>query len=303
MSEAPPDLTLPFQLDRPVLRGRVVRLASTVDTVLSRHAYPLPVSMQLGELLTLTAMLGDALKFEGVFSLQVRAEGPIPLMVADVTHEGRLRGYARFETDAVAEAEAAGEPMIGSGVLALTVDQADSKEPYQGIVELKESGLTDSMLGYFRNSEQIPTALALHIEQVGENGSRHWRSGGLMLQRMPEEQRATAEGPTEDWRRAMLLMGTVTAEELVDPAVTPEQLVYRLFHEEEPRVYHPHRLGFGCRCSRERVSNVLKSFSKDAIEEMREPDGSIDATCQFCSASYRFEPEDIARLEASGTPS
>ena len=290
------DVSIPFQLGRPALRGRLVRLGPAVDSVLRRHDYPASVSGLLGELLTLCAMLGDALKFEGVFSLQVRGDGLVPLLFADITHEGRLRGYARVAEGGMSDDAATSAQLLGDGVLALTVDQADQKEPYQGIVELRPGGLVDSMLGYFRNSAQIPTGLVLHVAPVAQDGGVAWRAGGLLLQRMPTEQRHSVEGPVEDWRRAMLLMGSVTPEELVDPGLAPERLLYRLFHEEEPRVFKDHELRFGCRCSRTRVARMLASFPDGERADLRGEAGVVEVTCQFCSTAYHFDDVDLAAL-------
>ncbi|WGF88915.1 Hsp33 family molecular chaperone HslO [Marinivivus vitaminiproducens] len=292
------DLALPFQLERPALRGRVVRLGHTVDTVLTRHAYPEPVSRQLGELLTLAAMLSGALKYAGIFSLQVRSDGPVSLMVADMTHDGRVRGYARFDPDGVAAlgADASAEQLLGKGVLALTVEMADQKDPYQGIVELRPLGLTDSMLGYFRNSEQIRTALTVEVGRLETGSGSSWRAGGVMLQRLPEEERHTEDGPVEDWRRAMLLLNTVTPAELLDPDLPAERLVARLFLEEEPRVYPPDDLTFGCRCSEEKVLNMLAGFPKEERIAMADEEGAIEVTCQFCSTLYHLDRDALSGL-------
>lgn len=293
------DIALPFQLERPALRGRVVRLGATVDTVLTRHAYPEPVSRQLGEMLTLAAMLSGALKFSGIFSLQVRSDGPVSLMVADMTHDGQVRGYARFDADAVAAlgAEPTAEALLGKGVLALTVEMADQKDPYQGIVELRPLGLTDSMLGYFRNSEQIRTALTVAVGRLETANGAAWRAGGVMLQRLPEEERHTEDGPTEDWRRAMLLLNTVTPAELLDPDLPAERLVARLFLEEEPRVYPPDNVVFGCRCSETKVLNMLAGFPREERVAMADENGAIEVTCQFCSTRYSLDREALAELD------
>lgn len=294
------DVSVPFQLERPSLRGRVVRLGRTVDTVLTRHAYPEPVSKMLGELLTLAATLSGSLKFAGVFSLQTRSDGPVSLMVADCTHDGRMRGYARFDREALNDAGGAdASALLGKGVLALNVRQEDQKDDYQGIVELT-GGVTASMLNYFRNSEQIKTGLTVHVDRLGDGGPEGgaWRAGGVMLQRLPDERRNSEEGPIEDWRRSMILMGSVTEAELVDPLLPPDRLLFRLFHEEEPRVYPPIPLAFGCRCSRERVASMLKGFPPEEHAGMKTDEGIVEVTCQFCSTRYDFDDADLAALDA-----
>ncbi|HET6519796.1 MAG TPA: Hsp33 family molecular chaperone [Geminicoccaceae bacterium] len=300
------NLMQPFQLESSALRGRVIRLGDTVDRVLTRHDYPEPVSRLLGELLVLTATLAGALKYAGVFSLQTRSDGPVSFMVADCTADGALRGYARFDAGRIAALPGAtAADLLGRGYLALTVDQGRYSEAYQGIVELTGKGLTDSMLGYFRRSEQLQTGLRVAVDRVGEAGGdrARWRAGGLMVQRLPEEGRAAngdgardGREPQEDWRRTMILLGTATDDELVDPDLPARTLLYRLFHEEGVRVFRPMTLGFGCRCNRERVEALLRSFGEDELEEMKRPDGRIDVTCEFCNEDFVFDDADLRSL-------
>jgi molecular chaperone Hsp33 len=234
------NLMQPFQLESSALRGRVIRLGDAVDRVLTRHDYPEPVSRLLGELLVLTATLAGALKFSGVFSLQTQSDGPVSFMVADCTADGTLRGYARYDADRIAALDTAGAAaLLGRGHLALTVDQGRHSEAYQGIVELVGDNLTDSMRAYFRQSEQLQTGLRTAVERVEEAGRPRWRAGGLMVQRLPEEAPAANGGgePEEDWRRTMILLGSATDEELVDPGLPANTLLYRLFHEEGVRVF------------------------------------------------------------------
>ena len=308
------NLMQPFQLESSALRGRVIRLGDTVDRVLTRHAYPEPVSRLLGELLVLTATLAGALKYAGVFSLQTRSDGPVSFMVADCTADGALRGYARFDAARLGALgdEPTGADLLGRGHLALTVDQGRYSEAYQGIVELSGETLTESMLAYFRRSEQLQTGLRIAVDRVDDEaaGGGHrprWRAGGLMVQRLPEEEaRGRAPGggrdagePQEDWRRTMILLGSATDGELVDPGLPPRALLYRLFHEEGVRVFEPMTLGFGCRCNRERVEALLRSFGEDELEEMKRPDGRIDVTCEFCNEDFVFDDADPRALRGA----
>ncbi len=304
------NLMQPFQLESSALRGRVIRLGETVDRVLTRHAYPEPVSRLLGEMLVLTATLAGALKYAGVFSLQTRSDGPVSFMVADCTADGALRGYARFDAGRLGALgdDPTGAELLGRGHLALTVDQGRYSEAYQGIVELSGETLTDSMLAYFRRSEQLQTGLRVAVDRVDDAaGDRpRWRAGGLMVQRLPEEARGAADGgrdgePQEDWRRTMILLGSATDGELVDPGLPARALLYRLFHEEGVRVFEPMTLGFGCRCSRERVEALLRGFGEDEIEEMKRPDGRIDVTCEFCNEGFVFDDADLRALRGAGT--
>ena len=290
----PTDLLRPFRLERSQLRGRFVRLGDTVDYVLRAHDYPAAVSDLLGELLVLAGGLAGGLKFDGSFSLQIRGDGPVGLMVADCTNDGRMRGYASFDAERVAALDA-GEParLVGKGILALTVDQAASGgETYQGIVELDGRSLADSMLTYFRQSEQIPTGIRTALGRDPLTGA--WRAGAIILQATPGSGPDAGDVAEDDWRRTMLLLHTASEAELLD--LSPDDLLWRLFHEEGVRVFEPLGLQAGCSCDEERVVNVLRSFDAGEIEEMRLPDGSISVTCQFCSRRYQFEPKRLATL-------
>lgn len=295
------DLLRPFQLERSALRGRLVRLGPTVDRVLRRHDYPEAISRQLGELLVLAATLAGALKFEGKFSLQIRSDGPIRLMLADCTNDGEIRGYAQFDAERVGAASSHDVPgLFGDGLLVLTVEQSIG-DSYQGIVDLAGESLTDCMQAYFRQSEQIQTGLRIAIDHVEEPGGRRWRGGGIMVQRLPGEvvpgyDRIPSD---EDWRRTMLLLSSATSDELVDPHLPLENLLLRLFHEEGVRVFTPLQLSAGCRCSRERVEMLLRSFPEAELKDMKLDNGDVVVTCEFCNQVYRFDEAGLATLRAA----
>lgn len=316
------DVVQPFQIDGPGLRGRLVRLGSVVDTVLARHDYPAAVAGMLGEALALAAALAGALKYEGVFTIQTKGDGPIRLMVADVTSAGQMRGYAQFDADRLAQAQAgpieASVPrLLGAGYLAFTVDQGADTERYQGIVELDGATLAECAHHYFRQSEQIEAGIRVACGQVPTpDGGLAWRAGALMLQRVPDLGGAPrpprdlpgGDGAPEevedeaddDWRRSLLLMGSSTSAELLDPALAPNDLLFRLFHEDGVRVYRGHRLRAECRCSRERVASVLGALPKGDVTDLGD-DGAVVVTCEFCGTDYAFsEPELAALYEASG---
>lgn len=305
------DLVQPFQIDAPQLRGRLVRLGASVDAVLSRHDYPEPVARLLGETLALIAALSGALKFDGVFSLQTKGDGPIRMMVADITSQGAMRGYAAFDEaalkSALGPAQPAGAPLaapvprlLGRGHLAFTVDQGPNTERYQGIVELSGGTLADCVHHYFRQSEQLQAGIRLACARTpGPDGAPRWRAGALMLQRLPVADDADpmdADDPADDdWRRSLLMMGSSTQAELVDPAITPDQLLFRLFHEDGVRVYRAHSVHAGCRCSRERVANMLRVLPRDEIAELKVDDAVI-VTCEFCSRRYSFTDPQLAEI-------
>ena len=301
----PDDLVQPFRIDPFALRGRLVRLGPTIDRILSQHAYPEPVAAMLGEAITLAVVLAGALKYEGIFTLQTKGDGPIRLMVADVSTSGALRGYAQYDaakleaalTDATVAALSVPR-LLGSGYIAFTVDQGEDTDRYQGIVELAGATLAECAQHYFRQSEQIQAGIKLSVGRAGDSGT--WRAGGLMLQRVPPEggYGVIADDVEDGWRRAMVLMSSATAEELVDPGLSPHRLLFRLFHEDGVRVYDTHSLEARCRCSRERIEGILRLFPTAELEDMQK-DGITTVTCQFCNQSYLFDEADLDRIKAS----
>ena len=304
----PDDLIQPFRIDPFALRGRLVRLGPTIDRILSQHAYPEPVAAMLGEAITLAIVLAGALKYDGIFTLQTKGDGPIRLMVADVSTDGAVRGYAQYDTaklDAAVSSGAApaGPPvprLLGAGYIAFTVDQGEDTDRYQGIVELSGATLADCAQHYFRQSEQIQAGIKLAVargggELAGESAA--WRAGGLMLQRVPPEggYGVIADDVEDGWRRSMVLMSSATAGELVDPGLTPHRLLFRLFHEDGVRVYDTHPIEARCRCSRERIETILRAFPADELDDMRK-ERVTTVTCEFCSTRYVFDAAEIGRL-------
>jgi molecular chaperone Hsp33 len=304
------DLVQPFQIDAPGLRGRLVRLGPLVDEVLRRHDCPQPVAELLGETLALAAALAGALKYEGVFTLQTKGDGPIRLMVADVTSDGQMRGYAQFDEERLVSAldGPIGSPvprLLGAGYLAFTVDQGPDTERYQGIVELIGGTLADCAHHYFRQSEQLQAGIRLACGLTrAEDGSQRWRAGALMLQRLPEEggsgngDAREVEEAEDDWRRSLFMMGSSRSDELLDPHLAPNDLLFRLFHEDGVRVYPVHVLKAECRCSRARVAGMLKALPRQEVESLKLDDDAVIVTCEFCSAQYRFDDDDLAALYA-----
>jgi molecular chaperone Hsp33 len=313
------DLVLPFRTVKSDVIGRVVRLGPVVHAILSRHAYPEPVSHALGEALALTAMLGSALKSQAKLILQTKTDGALDFLVADFEQPGKMRGYANFDkADAgLAGTKGRGDQgaMLGAGHLAMTIDPGSGKDRYQGIVALDRGPLLAAAHEYFRQSEQLPTfirlAVARHYGPAEGGGPRsgprawHWRAGGLMIQQLPREggtrklegeaHDSSLDGEDdENWNRARHLAATVEDHELTDPMLAPERLLYRLFHEEGVRVVPATGLAEGCRCSRERIALYLQRFGSQELAGLREPDGSLTVTCEFCSRKYRFAPGEEA---------
>jgi molecular chaperone Hsp33 len=306
------DLVLPFTVDALGVRGRVVRLGAVVDDIIQRHDYPAPVSALLAEAVGLTTLLGSALKFDGKFILQTSSDGPVSMLVADYTTPGIVRGYVQFDGPAVAALEAAGAvsqaTLFGTGHLAMTIDQGRHTERYQGIVPLDQGQLGDAAHAYFAQSEQIPTRLVLTAGPLagrGSTGQDNWRAGAIMVQHLPADGSispipfSSGDAPDghveeldedDNWVKAKLLVETVEFHELLDPTITPETLLYRLFHEDGARVFPAQTVTRGCSCSRERVSDMLDGFSPEERAEMVEGD-TINVTCEFCSTQYRFPVE------------
>jgi molecular chaperone Hsp33 len=292
------DLILPFQVENARAAGRLVRLGPTVDQILSRHAYPEPVSKLLGEAVALTALLGAALKFDGKFILQASTDGPVDLIVADYLGPGQLRGYARFSSERVAAAaEGADEDaLLGQGHFAMTMDRGADTERYQGVVPLEGESLTEAAHGYFHRSEQLPTFIRLAVAKAyrpggGESSGWTWRAGGLLLQKLTRKgeqgERDMTPDEEEDWTRARLLAETVEDHELLDPTLPPDRLLYRLFHEERVRAYRAVPLETYCSCSRSCVEELLRRFSPEDLKDMV-VEGEVWVTCEFCNRRYRF---------------
>jgi len=259
------------------------------------------VAQMLAEMLALAATLAATLKYEGVFTLQTKGDGPIRLMVADITSGGDVRGYAQFDAERLAklgDGSLSVPRLLGAGYLAFTVDQGEHTDRYQGIVELQGATLAECAHHYFRQSEQLQAGLKLAVGRTGDNGK--WRAGGLMLQRVPPEggYAVIADDVEDGWRRAMVLMSSATADELVDPDLPPHRLLFRLFHEDGVRVYNTHPLEARCRCSRERIEGILRLFSPSELDEMRE-EGVTTVTCEFCNQSYVFDEADLDRLRSA----
>ena len=257
------------------------------------------MSRLLGEMFVLAATLAGGLKFKGTFSLQTRSNGPISLMVADCTHDGGMRGYAKFDADAVASITEPSVPsLLGKGHFAVTVDQDNKSTAYQGLVELEGDSLTDCIHQYFRQSEQVRTGMKIAVEHLNDGaGTAFWRAGAVMVQSLPEEDSDAREKEAlEDWRRTMMLLGTVKDAELIDPDLSPERLLLRLFHEEGVRIFDAQPLSFRCRCNRERVETLLRQFRPEDIEEMKQDDGRLLVTCEFCNEAYSFEEQAVAGL-------
>ena len=311
------DHALPFQLDALGVRGRLIRLGPALDAIIERHGYPLAVARLLAEAMVLCACLATSLKYDGIFTLQISGDGPIRLLVADLTTDGAIRGYAQFDSWKLAVAlgsqgGGAGNAdapdgyvpkLFGNGRLAFTVDQGRHTERYQGIVPLEGPTLADCAHTYFRQSEQLPTGIKITAKRNVENGTAHWRAAALMVQQMPEFDAGRIDVDTEqredDWRKAVILMASATEAEMLDPVLPDTTLLYRLFHEDKPRQFERRPLFARCRCSRERIDRVLRGIKREELDDLRDKTGRVSVKCEFCSTEYAYDDSDLDRIYAS----
>ncbi len=296
-----------FQLEESSIRGRIIRLGSILDDILGAHEYPLPIAHLVAETITLTAALSAMLKYEGIFTLQAQGDGPLHMLVSDITSAGIVRGCASFEAErfqksreqisALETKESSQNHLaqyLGKGYLAFTVDQGENASPYQGIVDIKGASMVDCVQHYFAQSEQIGTGIKMAVGKRGE----HWRAGAIMLQNMPEDglnpEAGSGNLQEDDWRRAMILLDSCTEDEMLSPELESNDLLLRLFHEEGIRVYEPKILKKGCRCDEGRVENILMTMTEDDIKYMS-VDEEILMKCEFCSKTYVFKEADVLR--------
>ncbi|MBV1704796.1 MAG: Hsp33 family molecular chaperone [Hyphomicrobiales bacterium] len=306
------DALLPFAVEPLDVRGRLVRLGPAIDAILRRHAYPAPVARLLAEAAALAALLGSSLKGGARFQLQARGDGAVSMLVVDYDAPASLRAYARFEAERLSTATEGAAP-LGHGHLAFTIEPGGGLARYQGIVDLDEGGLEGAAHRYFERSEQIPSLVRLAAGEVVTHEGTSWRAGGLLTQFLPKsELRARvadldpgdapagaarhAIAEDEAWSEAKALAGTVEDHELLDPSLSGERLLFRLFHERGVRVFAHETLRDACRCSDGRVVALLRGFPPADRAAMVGDDGMISVTCEFCGKLRRYAP---SRFEAN----
>ncbi|WP_083982821.1 Hsp33 family molecular chaperone [Devosia soli] len=311
------DAVVPFTLEKLDTRGRIVHLGPSLDAILSRHNYPAPVARLLGEAVVLTALIGSSLKFEGRFIMQTQTDGPVNLIVVDFEAPDGIRGYARFDHDMVVKWAEAGKTspaeMLGKGHMAMTIDQGPHTERYQGIVALDGNGLEDVAHTYFLQSEQIPTQVRLAVAQMSTKGDHRprWRAGGMLIQHLPQNgmsrmadlpgdgdfNNPSMQDPdfveADGWTEARSMLATVADVELADPELSPERLLFRLYHETGVRVFPGLPIEERCTCSADRIEEMLANSFTDEEREDMSVDGEIEVVCEFCSTAYRFNPHQF----------
>jgi molecular chaperone Hsp33 len=290
------DLAAAFQIEGWPVRGRLVRLGAAINEVLSAHEYPEPVAALLGEACALAALVGFSLKFEGRLIVQAQGDGPVRYVVADYDTSGALRGFCRFDPEEVAAASEGfarpgAQTLLGKGVFIMTLDRGPDFERTQGITPIEGESLSLCAEHYFQQSEQVPTKVRLAVGAITTEAGTAWRAGGAMIQIIAGDD---ARGDTtEVWDRTRALFQTLGDDELIDPTITPETLLFRLFHEDGVRLEGAQALKAFCRCSNDRIATTLSAFSPEERADMVEDDGKIRVTCEYCSSVYELTPDEI----------
>ncbi len=296
------DTLFTFQIEDTPIRGRSARLGqASIGPILARHDYPADIASLLGEAVTLAALVGSSLKFDGKLLVQAEGNGPVSLLVGEYSTNGGLRGYARYDrerVDALRVINKGGRPHIpqyfGSGLLALIMVYDDRrKSPYQGVVPMHKATLAECAEVYFMQSEQVPTRVALTVAEHKIAGQeQYWRSGGMLIQKIAGD---AARGDTDAaWEEAEALFATLTPAELVDPELPADHLLYRLFHERGVRAEPTKDMKDQCTCNAARLKGLLSGMPKTELEDMAEANGKIGIDCQFCGRHYDLPLGDLS---------
>jgi molecular chaperone Hsp33 len=300
------DCVVVFRTQRSNVRGRLVRLGKTLDAIVTPHAMPDIPSRRLSEALALAALCGSALPDAGNLNLQTRSDGAVSILVADYAAPGRLRGYARYDQGKLGETAEQGAGLktvassLGDGHLAITLDSGPGEERYQGVLAFENAPLAATAAAYFEQREAMPTLIRLAVAdqfigstRAAQDESRwHRRAGGLMIQ-SSMARRDGDDDASEDWNRVEMLAATVEDHELLDPGLSAERLLLRLFHEEAVAVERVIPLSSFCRCGRAKVENVLLAFGAGELSDMLDETGHIVVTCEFCTARYAFTLDEL----------
>lgn len=280
-----------FLFEQDAIRGEVIHLDHSWQEVIARHDYHPVVRELLGETLTAGVLLSATLKMEGRLTLQIQGDGPVSLLVAEITiskdgelTQRSLRGMASSKTEQIQVGNLAS--LFGKGQIVITIQPDNGKDRFQGIVALEGETIAEALQAYLIQSEQLDTRLWLH---VGDKNS-----AGLLLQRMP----ASSEQEAEDWNRILHLASTVSRDELLGLAA--EEVIHRLFHEEDVRVFDAENIRFFCSCSRERVAGMLRGLGRNELEDILQEQGKINVNCEYCLHAYDFDAVDVEQLLVSG---
>ncbi|SMF61097.1 molecular chaperone Hsp33 [Alteromonadaceae bacterium Bs31] len=294
MSKEKNDLSQRFLFEKTDIRGQIVSLEKSFQQVLLQQNLPRVLLPILGEFIAAVSLLSETLKFEGTLTLQVRGDGQVPLVVAEATNEGNVRGILKIHHDLLSGDGMPADDLfdashlkslVGQGVLTLTIDPAKG-ERYQGIVPLDGNTLADCLSHYFQQSEQLPTKLWLFADEH--------HAAGLMLQSLPPQLIKDEEQRQELWSTAVQLAATVRQEELFE--LEHDTLLYRLFHELQCRIFPARDIQFKCSCTRARSENAIASLGREEAFTLLKEEGKIAIDCQFCGKHYAFKSADLQRL-------
>jgi molecular chaperone Hsp33 len=308
---------LPFYLadgsdDVALIRGRIASVGRAASTILNRHAYPKIVAILQAEALALAACLSSTLKFDGVFTLQAKGDGLVRTLFADITETGALRGYAALDDNRAAFQAAALAhdpsgpvrlgPIMGDGYIAFTVDEGSTNGRYQGIVELDDRHLSDAAIRWYENSEQLDTVVVC----AAAEGLDGWQAVALMLQRIAAEggrgdtlawnDAKAQEASDEAWHTAKTLLGSVTRDELLDPALSPENIIFRLFNSMAPHSAAARSVVDQCRCNVQKIEAMLQQLAANEVEDLVDEDGNLTVTCEFCKTERVYNKDDISSV-------
>lgn len=264
------------------VRGEIVHLDATWRAVLERHEYPEPLRAALGELMAAAALLSATLKFTGSLIMQVQSSGPVKLIVVECTSEQTMRATAKWDGQLPANGF---RELVGDGRFVITIAPADAKQTYQGVVDLTGNSVATMLEHYMATSEQLETRLWL--------AANTQQTAGMLLQRVPGQ----ADSDPDAWNRAVKLGETVTSEELLK--LPARQVIHRLFHAEDIRVFEPRMVSFRCSCSRERVINMLRMLGRREVKSILDERGAVEVNCEFCNRRYGFDPVDAEQVFAA----
>ncbi|MFN7087647.1 MAG: Hsp33 family molecular chaperone HslO [Burkholderiales bacterium] len=274
-----------FLFEHAPIRGEIVHLDATWRTVLENHDYPPALRALLGEMMAAAALLAATLKFDGTLILQIQGGGPVRLLVVECTSQHHMRATAKWDGE-----PACGElrSLVGAAKLVITLVSDGGKQSYQSVVELEGAGIAEVLEHYMQTSEQLATRLWLACDDR--------RAAGLLLQKLPQRE----EADSDDWRRAQHLASTLSSPELLQ--LDPQQILHRLYHEDDLRIFGPRPVVFRCSCTRERVVAMLRMLGHDEIRSILDERGNIDVNCEFCNRKYRFDRIDAELVFATAQP-
>lgn len=276
------DVLQRFVFEHAPIRGEIVHLAASWRAVLERHDYPPAVRAVLGEMMAAAALLAATLKFDGALIMQMQGSGPVRLLVVECTSQHHMRATAKWSGDPTAGGL---RELIGDGKFVITLVPEGGTQSYQGVVALEGSNVAQILEHYMRHSEQLETRMQLACDDA--------RAAGVLLQKLPEAGRTDAES----WQRALHLAATLSREELL--GLPGREILHRLYHEEDIRLFEPRPVSFRCSCTRERVAAMLRMLGYDEVKSILQERGTVDVNCEFCNRKYQFDSIDAEQVFAA----